>query len=141
MQQNHLSLFSPGFPYCQTLVPTFPTVQLKCIKTSQKMLHATFSHMQHDSFNVTIPSLLSPHLKQPGDEDREANGLHDVGVVLQQGLAAAFHPQVQHLGLVLVVEVSRVVGDLALNAGPGREGVAAAEGDAVHQVLPLNITS
>lgn len=45
------------------------------------------------------------HLKQPGDEDRETDGLHDVGEVLHQGLAASFHPQVQRLCLVLVVEV------------------------------------
>lgn len=84
---------------------------------------------------------MSSHLKQPGDEDREANGLHDVGVVLQQRPAAAFHPQVQFLRLVLVVEVSRVVGDLLLDAGPGGEGVAAAEWDSIHQVLPLHVTS
>ena len=84
---------------------------------------------------------MSSHLKQPGDEDREANGLHDVGVVLQQRPAATFHPQVQLLRLVLVVEVSGVVGDLLLDAGPGGEGVAAAEGDAVHQVLPLHVAS
>lgn len=45
------------------------------------------------------------HLKQPGDEDRETDGLHDVGEVLHQGLAASFHPQVQPLCLVLIVEV------------------------------------
>lgn len=84
---------------------------------------------------------VSPHLKQPGDEDCEANGLHDVGVVLQQCLATPFHPQVQHLCLVLIVEVGGVVGDLIMNAGPGRVGVAAAEGDSVHQVFPLNVTS
>lgn len=64
-----------------------------------------------------------------------------MGVVLQQCLATPFHPQVQHLCLVLIVEVGGVVGDLMLNAGPGRVGVAAAEGDSVHQVLPLNVTS
>ena len=84
---------------------------------------------------------MSPHLKQPGDEDCEADGLHDVGVVLQQRLSTAFHPQVQLLRLILVVEVSGVVGDLLLDAGPGGEGVAAAEGDSIHQVLPLHITA
>lgn len=64
-----------------------------------------------------------------------------MGVVVQQGLAAAFAPQVQHLCLVLVAEVSRVVGDLMLDAGPWRKGIAAAERDPIHQVLPLNVTS
>lgn len=82
---------------------------------------------------------LVSHLKQPGDEDRQADGLHDVGVVVQQRLATASHPQVQHLRLVLVVEVGRVVGELVLDAGPRREGVAAAEGDTVHQVLALDV--
>lgn len=81
----------------------------------------------------------SPHLKQPGDEDGETDGLHDVGVVLQKGLAAAFHPQVQDLRLVLVVEVGRVVVDVLLNAGTRWEGVAAAERNAVHQVPPLDV--
>lgn len=95
------------------------------------------------SFNSTIccNQLESPYLKQPSDEDCEANGLHDVGVILEQCLAAPFHPQVQLLRLVLVVEVSGVVGDLMLNARPGRIGVAAAEWDSVQQVLPLDVTS
>lgn len=82
-----------------------------------------------------------PHLKQPGDEDCEANGLHDVCVVLQQRVSAPFHPQILFLCLVLVVEVGRIVCDLLLDAGPGGVKVAAAEGDTVHQVLPLHITS
>lgn len=90
------------------------------------------------SFHPNIPTLAS-HLKQPGDEDRQADGLRDVGVVVQQRLATASHPQVQHLRLVLVVEVGRVVGELLLDAGPRREGVAAAEGDAVHQELALHV--
>lgn len=86
-------------------------------------------------------SLCFLYLKQPGDEDCEANGLYDVCVVLQQCMAAALHPQVLFLCLVLVVEVGRVVRDLLLDAGPGGVYVAAAEGDTVHQVLPLHITS
>lgn len=82
-----------------------------------------------------------PHLKQPSDEDCKANGLHDVCVVLQQRVAAAFHPQVLFLCLVLVVEVGRVVCDLLLDAWSGGVHVAAAEGNGVHQVLPLHITS
>lgn len=79
------------------------------------------------------------HLKEPGEEHRQADGLRDVGVVAEQRLAAAAHPQVQHLRLVLVVEVGRVVGELVLDAGSRWEGVAAAEGDAVHQVLALHV--
>lgn len=63
-----------------------------------------------------------------------------MGVVVQQGLATPFHPQVQLLALVLVVVVGRVVGDLLLDAGPGGVQVTAAEGHSVHQVLPLHVT-
>lgn len=63
-----------------------------------------------------------------------------MGVVLQQGLATPFHPQVQLLGLVLVVVVGRVVGDLLLDAGPRGVWVTAAEGNSIHQVLALNVT-
>jgi len=59
--------------------------------------------------------------------------------VLQQRLPAASHPQVERLGLVLVVEVRRVVGHVLLDAGPRGVEVAAAEGDAAHQVLPLHV--
>ena len=44
-------------------------------------------------------------LEQPDDEDDQTDGLHDAGVVFQQGLMAALHPQVQLLCLVVVVEV------------------------------------
>lgn len=84
--------------------------------------------------------LVFSHLKQPGDEDRQADGLHDVVVVLQQRLPTPFHPKVQLLRLVLVVEVRGVVGDLPLDAGSGGVDVAAAEGDSIHQVLPFHVT-
>lgn len=63
-----------------------------------------------------------------------------MGVVLQQGLATPFHPQVQLLSLVLVVVVGRVVSDLLLDAGPRGVQVTAAERNSIHQVLPLNVT-
>lgn len=85
-------------------------------------------------------SLLLQYLKQPDEEHSEANGLHDTGVVVQQGLAAASPPQVQLLALSVVVKVGRAVADLLLDAGPRGEGAAAAEGNAVYQVLPLHIT-
>lgn len=63
-----------------------------------------------------------------------------MGVVLQQCLATPFHPQVQLLCLVFIAEVSRVVSYMLLDARPRGVAVAAAEGDAIHQVLPLHVT-
>lgn len=82
-----------------------------------------------------------PCLKEPGNEYCKANGLHNVGVVLQQCLSAAFHPQVLVLGLMLIIEMGRVVGNLLLDARPRRVDIAAAEWDSIHQVFPLYITS
>jgi len=88
---------------------------------SHKRLCPTLTSYRDPIQRKTFSSfqLVFPHLKQPSDEDCEANGLHDVGVVLQQCLATPFHPQVQLLRLVLIVEMGRVVGDLLLDAGPG----------------------
>lgn len=59
--------------------------------------------------------------------------------VLEQRVTAAPHPQVELLGQVVVVVVRRVVGDAVLDAGTRRAGVAATEGDAVHQVLAVHV--
>ena len=59
--------------------------------------------------------------------------------MLQQHLSAAPRPQVEAVRLVAVAEVGRVVGELVLDAGPRREGVTAAERNAVHQVLALHV--
>lgn len=80
------------------------------------------------------------YLKEPDEEHRQADGLHDAGVVVQQRLSAAPPPQVQLLALLVVVEMGRAVADLLLDAGSRGQGAAAAEGDAVHQVLPVDIT-
>lgn len=79
------------------------------------------------------------YLKEPDEEDDGTHGAHHAAVVVQQSLPAAAAPQVELLGLVVVAVVGRVVGDLVLDAGPGRAGVAAAEGDAVHQVPPVHV--
>ena len=42
---------------------------------------------------------------------------------------------------MVVAVVGRVVGHLALDAGPGGAGVAAAEGDPVHQVLAVHVAA
>lgn len=96
--------------------------------------------MYHQNYNnISVISVL-PCLKEPCDEDCEANGLQDVSIVLQQCLSTASHPQVLVLGLMLIVEVGRVVGNLMLDAGPRGVDVAAAERDSIHQVFPLYIT-
>lgn len=81
------------------------------------------------------------HLEEPDGDDDDGDGLHDVGVVLEQGLAAALLPNVEFLCLVVIVVVGRVVGDLVLDAGPRRVHVTAAEGHAVHQVLAPDVVS
>ncbi len=79
------------------------------------------------------------YLKQPDEEHYEADGLHDAGVVVHQGLSAASPPQVQLLALLVIVEMGRAVADVLLDAGPRGEGAAAAEGNAVHQVLSIHV--
>lgn len=80
------------------------------------------------------------YLKQPDEEHSEADGLHDAGVVVQQGLTAASPPEVQLLALLVIVEVGGIVAELLLDAGPRGQGAAAAEGNAVHQVPALHVT-
>ena len=90
------------------------------------------------------PSCPAPHwprayLKKPDEERHSAHGIHEVAVVAQQGDPAAAHPQVELLRLVVVAVVCRVVGELVLDTGPWRAGVAAAEGDSIHQVPPIHV--
>lgn len=80
-------------------------------------------------------------LEEPDDEHDEADGLHDVGVVLQQRVSAALLVQVQFLRLIVVVVVSRAVGDVVLDARPRGVQVTAAEGHAVQEVLPVHVAS
>lgn len=93
-------------------------------------------------FNLRVSSQSLPlqYLKQPDEEHSEADGLHDVGVVVQQGLSTASPPQVQLLALLVIVEVGWAVADLVLDAGSRWESVAAAEGNSVYQILSLHIT-
>lgn len=43
--------------------------------------------------------------------------------------------------MVVITVVSRVVGDLVVNAGPWGAGITAAERDSVQQILPVNIAA
>lgn len=81
------------------------------------------------------------YLEEPDEQHGEADGLHDAGVVVQQGLLAASPPQVQLLAPLVVVRMRSGVAQVVLDAGSGRQGAAAAEGNAVHQVLPLHVTA
>lgn len=85
------------------------------------------------------PQLAQAYLEEPDEEREGAHGVHQAAVVAQQGGPAAMHPQVELLRLVVVAVVCRVVGELVLDAGPWRAGVAAAEGDAIHQVPPIHV--
>lgn len=86
-----------------------------------------------------VPIWLRAYLKEPDKERDGTHGVHEATVVAQQGCPAAAHPQVELLSLVVIAVVCRVVGELVLDAGPWRAGVAAAEGDAIHQIPPVHI--
>lgn len=78
-------------------------------------------------------------LHQSDEQHQASDGGHHASVVGEQGLAAAAPPHVQLLGVVVVAVVGGVVGHLELDAGTGGAGVAAAEWDAVHQVLAVHV--
>lgn len=80
-------------------------------------------------------------LQNGHQQHQDSDGGHHASVVGQQGLAAAAPPHVELLGVVVVAVVGRVVGHLELDAGSGGAGVAAAERDAVHQVLAVHIAA
>lgn len=84
-------------------------------------------------------TMLTDYLKKPDEEDDSTHGAHHAAVVVQEGLPAATAPEVELLRLVVVAVVSRVVGDLVLDAGPWGAGVAAAEGDTINQVPSIHI--
>lgn len=84
-------------------------------------------------------TMLTDYLKKPDKEDNSTHGAHHAAVVVQEGFPAATAPEVELLRLVVVAVVSRVVGDLVLDAGPRGAGVAAAEGDTINQVPSINV--
>lgn len=79
------------------------------------------------------------YLKQPNKQRRNTDGSHNRGVVIQQGLSAPLHPDIELLCQKIVVVVSAVVCQLVLDTGPWGAGVAAAEGYSVHQELSINV--
>lgn len=79
------------------------------------------------------------YLEKPDEEDDGTHGAHHAAVVVQEGFPAAAAPEVELLRLVIVAVVSRVVGDLVLDARSRGAGVTAAEGDTVHQVPPVHV--
>lgn len=58
---------------------------------------------------------------------------------MDQGLSAASEVDVELFGLVLVVIMSWVVGELILDAWSRRTGVAATEWDSVKQVTAIHV--
>lgn len=66
-------------------------------------------------------------------------GVHDASIVGQQGVAAAFLPHIELLGVVVVTVVGRIVCHLVLNAGSWGTGVTAAERHSIHQILAVHI--
>ena len=58
---------------------------------------------------------------------------------MDEGLSAASEVDVELLGLVIIVIVSRVVGELILDAWPWRAGIAATEWDSIQQVTAIHI--
>lgn len=83
--------------------------------------------------------VVAADLQQSDQHHQGSDGVHQAAIVGQQGLTAAALPHVELLCVVVVAVVGRVVGHLALDAGPGGAGVAAAERDSVHQVLAVHV--
>lgn len=59
---------------------------------------------------------------------------------MYQGLSTASKVDIELFGLVVIVVVSRVVGELVLDAWPWRAGVTAAEWDSINQVTSIYVT-
>lgn len=68
-----------------------------------------------------------------------SDGVHQAHVVVDQGLSAASHIDVEFLSLVIIIVVSWVVGEMILDARPWGAGVAAAKWDPIHQVSAINV--
>lgn len=86
-------------------------------------------------FNTSLhiaKAIDTTNLKEPDDQNREADRMHYVGVIIKQSLTTPSHPQVELLCLVVVIKVGGVIGDLVLNARPRRVDIAAAEGNSIH---------
>lgn len=79
-------------------------------------------------------------LQQDGEDDERADAVHHPTEVGEKRLPTAPGPDVEVLCAVLVVVMGGVIGQVMLDAGAGWAGVTAAEGDAVHQELPLHVT-
>lgn len=79
------------------------------------------------------------YLKQPNKQCCNTNGSHNSCVVIQQGLSAPLHPDIELLCQKVIVVVSTVVCQLVLDTGSWGAWVAAAEGHSIHQKLPIDI--
>ncbi|MEQ2166887.1 hypothetical protein GOODEAATRI_033096, partial [Goodea atripinnis] len=84
--------------------------------------------------------LVKSYLQDDGEDEKCSNAGHDAAVKGEDGLTAAPGPNVQLLGAVVVIIVGGVISQVMLDARPGGARVTAAEGNAVHEVLPLHIT-
>ncbi|TRY94546.1 hypothetical protein DNTS_008445 [Danionella cerebrum] len=74
-------------------------------------------------------------------QHKDPNGIHHSTIVGHQSISAATLPDVQVFSVVVIAVMSCVVGDLLLDAGPRGAGVAATEGNAIHQKRPMLKTS
>lgn len=80
------------------------------------------------------------YLQEDGADNEHADAAHHTAEVGEECLAAAPGPDVELLNAMVVIVVGGVIGQVVLDAGPRGAGVTAAEGDAVHQELPLHVT-
>lgn len=95
-------------------------------------------HVTSFSFSVADPEKLA-HLYQNDWQHAGTGWIHQVHVVVNQGLPAAAAVQVELLRVVVVAEVGIVVGQVVLQAGPRGGGVAAAVRNAVQQVAAVHV--
>lgn len=79
------------------------------------------------------------HLQDCDQQHKSPNAVHHPSIVGDQGFTAASSPDVEFFGVMIIVIVSRVIGQMVLDAGPGRARVAAAVWDAVHKVFTFYV--
>lgn len=90
-------------------------------------------------FSFELQFLSHTHLHNNEQQHKSTNTVHHAPIVGHQGLTATSGPDVEVLGVVVIAVVSGVVGQMMLDAGARGARVAAAEGNAFHQVFAFHV--
>lgn len=90
-------------------------------------------------FNFRLEFLSHTHLHNNEQQHKSTNTVHHASIVGHQGLTATSGPDVEVFSVVVIAVVSGVVGQVMLDAGARGARVAAAEGNAFHQVFAFHV--